>query len=84
MLFGLMLNALVTDANAGALPVVGMSLTLTSCEPDVARCDAQCRPPVLKITRSVLTGYENSLLYMILQPLTRNGLCRVLIDFDPL
>ena len=30
-------------------------------------------PPVLKITRSVLTGYENSLLYLIPQPLTRNA-----------
>jgi hypothetical protein len=32
---------------------------------------ATCRPAVLKITRSVLIGYENSLLYLILQPLTR-------------
>ena len=31
------------------------------------------RPQVLKITRWVLTGYENSLLYLILQLLTRNG-----------
>jgi len=31
------------------------------------------RPLVLKITRSVLTGYENSLLYLIHQPLTRNA-----------
>ena len=30
------------------------------------------RPPVLKITKSVLTGYGNSLLYLILLPLTRN------------
>ena len=28
------------------------------------------RPPVLKITWWVPTGYENSLLYLILQPLT--------------
>jgi hypothetical protein len=31
------------------------------------------RPPVLKITMSVPTGYENSLLYLILQPLTKNS-----------
>jgi hypothetical protein len=30
----------------------------------------------------LLTGYENSLLYMIFQPLTRNVFC-VLIDCDP-
>ena len=29
-----------------------------------------CVPPVLKITWSVLSGYENSLLYLILQRLT--------------
>jgi hypothetical protein len=39
--------------------------------------------PVLKITRSVLTGYGNSLLYLILQPLTRNGFGRILIEADP-
>jgi hypothetical protein len=37
----------------------------------------------LKITRSVLTGYENSLLYLIPQPLTRNAFCCVLIEVDP-
>ena len=30
------------------------------------------RPPVLKITQCVLTGDENSLLYLIRQPFTRN------------
>jgi hypothetical protein len=30
-----------------------------------------------------VTGYENSLLYTILQSLTRNGFCPVLIEFDP-
>jgi hypothetical protein len=33
MLFGLMLNALVTDANAGAMPVVGMPATLYPASP---------------------------------------------------
>ena len=37
------------------------------------------RPPVLKNTRSVLIGYENFLLYLILQPLTSETLCRVVI-----
>jgi hypothetical protein len=32
-----------------------------------------CHPPVLKITQCALTRYENSLLYLILQPLTRNA-----------
>jgi hypothetical protein len=31
------------------------------------------RPPVLKITGSIPTGYENSLLYLICQPLTRRA-----------
>ena len=31
-----------------------------------------CRPPVLKITWCVLNGCENLLLYLILQPFTRN------------
>src|SRR5262245_19988061 len=39
----------------------------------------RCRPPVLKIARSVLTGYENSLLYSILGALSRNS---VLTGFD--
>jgi hypothetical protein len=30
-----------------------------------------CLPPVLKIIQCVLTRDENSLLYLILQPLTR-------------
>jgi hypothetical protein len=38
----------------------------------------RCRPPVLKMNR-FLTGYENSLLYSILCPLSRNG---VLTGFD--
>ncbi len=29
-----------------------------------------CRPPVLKITWDVLNGYENFLLYLILQSVT--------------
>src|SRR5258707_7398926 len=33
MLCGLMLNALVTDANAGAMPVVGMPSTLHPASP---------------------------------------------------
>jgi hypothetical protein len=33
MLSGLMLNALVTDANAGAMPVVGMPSTLRPASP---------------------------------------------------
>jgi len=33
-----------------------------------------CRPPVLKITRDVLMGYESFLFYMISQPLTRRGI----------
>jgi hypothetical protein len=33
MLSGLMLNALVTDANAGAMPVVGMPSTLRPAGP---------------------------------------------------
>jgi hypothetical protein len=33
MLSGLMLNALVTDANAGAMPVVGMPSTLHPASP---------------------------------------------------
>jgi hypothetical protein len=37
------------------------------------------RPPVLKITRDVLIRYENSLLYLILQPFTKSLLCLVLI-----
>jgi hypothetical protein len=41
-----------------------------------------CRP-VLKITRSVLIGYENSLLYLILEPLTRTAFCSVLLEVDP-
>ena len=31
-------------------------------------------PPVLKNTSDVLIGYENSLLYLILQPLTSRAL----------
>jgi hypothetical protein len=38
-------------------------------------------PPVLKITWCVLAGYENSLIYLILQPLTQNS---VLMRFDRL
>jgi hypothetical protein len=40
-----------------------------------------CRPPVLKITQCVLTGYENSLLYLISQTAYQK---RVLIRFDQL
>jgi hypothetical protein len=40
------------------------------------------RPPVLKITWSVLNGYENFLMYLILQPFTRNEFCLVLIGFE--
>jgi hypothetical protein len=32
---------------------------------------ARCHPPVLKTTGDVLIRYENFLLYMILQPLTK-------------
>jgi hypothetical protein len=42
-----------------------------------------CHPPVLKITYGVLIGYENSLLYLILQPFTRDTFRRVLIDVAP-
>jgi len=42
------------------------------------------RPPVLRITKRVLTGYENSLLYLILQSLTGNGLLFVLSEVNPL
>jgi hypothetical protein len=48
-----------------------------------------CRPqwvmsaPFLKITRSVLTSYENSLLYLIPKPLTRNSFWPVVIEFHP-
>jgi hypothetical protein len=38
-----------------------------------------CRPPVLKITRSVLTRYENSLIYLICQPVT-NPAIRVVLS----
>jgi len=38
-----------------------------------------CHPPVLKITWGVLTGYENSLLYLIRQPLARIWSWSVLI-----
>jgi len=41
-------------------------------------------PPVLKITYHVLTGYENSLLYLILQGLSRATFGSVLIDIDSL
>jgi len=34
---------------------------------------ARCHPPVLKINWGVLIRYENSLLYLILQLLTRNA-----------
>jgi len=37
------------------------------------------RPTVLKITRCVLTGYENSLLYLICQPVTNPAIGGVLI-----
>ena len=47
----------------------------------------RCRPPVLKITRWVLIGSENSLLYSILCALSRDrgsdGFCFVLIQFGP-
>jgi hypothetical protein len=39
--------------------------------------------PVLKITKCVPTHYENSILYLILQPLTTNTFCRVLINLEP-
>jgi len=39
-------------------------------EPTKRREKATRRPPVLKNTRSVLIGHENSLLYLISQPLT--------------
>ena len=38
------------------------------------------RPTVLKITRSVLTCYENSLLYLIFQPVTNPAIGGILID----
>ena len=40
-------------------------------------------PPVLKITQCVLNGLENSLLYMILQRLSRIAFGPVLIPDDP-
>jgi hypothetical protein len=40
------------------------------------------RPPVLKITWSVLTGDENFLLYLIFQPLTRNQFRLVLMGYE--
>ena len=39
MLCGLGMNALVTDSNAGSMPVVGMPVHSASCEPDVAGRD---------------------------------------------
>ena len=41
------------------------------------------RAPVMNFTRSVLTGYKNSLLYMSLQPLTQERVRSVLIHLDP-
>ena len=41
------------------------------------------RPPVLKITTSVLTGFENFLSYLILQLHTSTAFCSVLVEFDP-
>jgi hypothetical protein len=50
-------------------------------EPTVAA--ERRRPLVLKITKGVVIGHENSLLYLILQPLTRNVFRSILFDFDP-
>jgi hypothetical protein len=50
-----------------------------ACASRTHRRHQRCRPPVLKITRLVLTGYENSLLYSILCLLSRTG---VLPRFD--
>jgi len=50
-----------------------------ACASRTHRRHQGCRPPVLKITRSVLIGSENSLLYSILCALSRNG---VLTHFD--
>jgi hypothetical protein len=41
------------------------------------------RPPVLKIIQCVLIGYENALLYLIIQPLTSTEFCCFLTYFGP-
>jgi hypothetical protein len=40
-------------------------------------------PRVLKITQCVLIGFQNPLLYVILQGLSRMAFLRVLITVDP-
>jgi len=40
-------------------------------------------PSVLKNTHEVLTGVENSLIYLIFLRLTRRASCRVLLRIDP-
>ena len=52
-----------------------------ACASRTHRRHLGCRPPVLKITRWVLMGYENSLLYSILCAVSRKGVLTRLASF---
>ena len=91
MLFGLMLNALVTAANAGMMPVVGMPSPLQPASPVWQAATSKTRLPFLADQAwlglfsvgdlMLLSGVSSSLRFAYVEP-TRGRVASIAGDWD--